>query len=386
VSAGSERRGIPLEHARTDGWLDKLANGSPNFEQLREIFGERALAFAVIAGVQITAVTYDRRAPDASVVEFAVGDQAQTHQMPLGELRRRLATAMLEQEQTRASLPEQPTARDIQEFIGFRYVLLAPLFGLRLEELRLGDEESSTVVVEDGEATHELPLEEFREWVRDGIRGELEAHAGAGGVPMDLEVLPEVERASEEGQWEQVIDKLQSWPTAAAMLMRTPQGQGLSPEVKRQLAHALGVLGTAYARMGQPDWGEEVMRLGIQWGQDQPVAGELFRRLGESYVARQRHGEAVGLLRRGLTLGSTRAAVLPLLARCYAARGRYVAAMACAEEAATAGAPEEQLAAVRSEARSVLGEAWDRFREHVPAPASDLETVPPPHSTSGPGS
>jgi tetratricopeptide (TPR) repeat protein len=111
-----------------------------------------------------------------------------------------------------------------------------------------------------------------------------------------------------------------------------------------------------------------VLRLGIQWGQDQlEVAADLFSRLGAAYVAQGRHGEAIGLLRRALGLGARRTDVLPQLARCFVARERYVAALLCADDAVAAGASADSVRAVRDASLAVLGDEWKRFRRRVPA-------------------
>jgi hypothetical protein len=128
------------------------------------------------------------------------------------------------------------------------------------------------------------------------------------------------------------------------------------------------------------DWAEEVMRLGIQWGQESAAAGDLFRRLAESFVARDRHGEAIALFRRSLALGAGPRQVLPLLAACYAARGRFVAAAVCIDEATAQGVEATEVAEVRAQVETALGPAWAKFRALVPPPDPGVTTVRPPEA------
>src|SRR5690606_3085815 len=148
----------------------------------------------------------------------------------------------------------------------------------------------------------------------------------------------------------------------------------LAPEVRATLAEALGVLGSAYVELGRHEWAQEVLRLAIQWGQEQlQVSGDLFRRLGGAFVAQGRHGEAIGLLRRALGLGAPRAEVLPVLARCFLARKRYLAALLLAEDAIAAGASRESVSEVSDAASEVLGEHWARFRNRSEEHTSELQ-------------
>ena len=370
------RRVLPLDEVRADGWFERLGDGAPQFRELCEALGEKVVAFAIVAGVRITAVALDRRAPDASVVSFCLGDEEDEHQLPLGELRRRLASSLLADEPFPTPLSASPTAQELQRFIGYRYLLLAPLFGLTLCHLELADEgeededvEPPRVLVDLGAARDLVPLSELRQLIKDRVRTEGQAAAGASPFAIDLNVVPKAAEANAAGQWSKTIELLGAWPGPLSMLMRTREGQELAPEVKASLARALGLLGTAYVELGNYEWAEEVLRLGIQWGQavGGDATADLFRRLGHAHVIRDRHGQAIGLLRRALALGAAREDVLPLLARSFVARERFVAAAICVEEARSLGVDGEELEATHDRATEALGETWARFRAVVPA-------------------
>jgi hypothetical protein len=70
--------------------------------------------------------------------------------------------------------------------------------------------------------------------------------------------------------------------------------------------------------------------------------------------------------------------VFPTLARCFAARERWVAARLCVEEAEVAGVAPEALAEVRVAAEAVLGASWTRLRATIPGPVVPAPTLPPP--------
>lgn len=375
--AAGDRRTIPLDAARADGWFEKLAESGSSFDQLCDILGDRFVAFTVIAGVQVTSVMVDQARPSNSLVDFTVGDSERQHRLPLDEFRRRVAAAVLADEAHAPSLSEDPGAEELQEYIGVVPVLLAPLFGMALVSLHVGGDAPPSLVLEAGAVRDEMPLTRFRALIRERIEAELQRVQSRAPFSVDLQIVERAEQANEAGDWEETIDLLGGWPGPLSMLMRTAEGQQLTAEVRATLARGLGLLGTAYVETGHSEWAEEIMRLGIQWSQDGPVAGDLFRRLGEAYVAQDRQGEAIAFFRRALALGAPRGDVLPVLARCYAGRGRYVAAAACVDEARAVGVPEGDLRELRDGIRDHLGEAWDRFREHVPLDDEAVTTPPP---------
>jgi tetratricopeptide (TPR) repeat protein len=383
VSSG---RSIPLDDVRADGWFDRLAEDSPSFGRLCEVVGARFVAFSVIAGVRITALTIDRRAPDASLIDFVVAEDGGEQRLPLGEFQRRLVAALLADESMSPAFLEAESAEAIQEYIGFRYVLLAPIFDIGLKTLRLHDIEAPSLVLDLEGQEEAMAVSSFRELVCDRIRAELQRTRPASPFSIDLGAIPEAEAAMRRDDFERAIELLGAWPGPLSLLLRTTEGQQLTSDVKATLARALGLLGTAYVKSERFDWAEEVMRLGIQWGQDSPAAGDLFRRMGEAFVVRGREGEAIGFLRRALALAAPRRECLPLLARAYAARERWVAAVLCAEEAVALGCdPDtEGLGSVHREGQAMLGVAWTRFRAEVPAPSLDRTTIPAPPSNPPP--
>lgn len=84
-----------------------------------------------------------------------------------------------------------------------------------------------------------------------------------------------------------------------------------------------------------------------------------------------KHGEAIGLLRRAITLGASEAEALPLLAQSLAARDQNLAAMVCIERARAAGAGAAILEPADDDLRERLGSAWPSFQAWLGGSASD---------------
>ena len=118
----TDRRHYPLTTVSADGWFDKLGDNSPSFQQLCDAIGKQFLAYSVIAGVRITAVSIDPRSADASLVDFMLDDQEE-HRLALGEFRRRVSATMLAEEPVPDRLAENPSAEDLQGFLGGRFLL-----------------------------------------------------------------------------------------------------------------------------------------------------------------------------------------------------------------------------------------------------------------------
>ena len=127
-------RTIQLDAVRTDGWFERIGESIGSFQALCEIVGESFFAFSLVAGVRITALTVDRRTPDATVVEFVAGEEeiAGARKATLPDFRRQLVGALLTQEPSGPAPTRDTDVDAIQAHIGIRYLLLAllacPLF------------------------------------------------------------------------------------------------------------------------------------------------------------------------------------------------------------------------------------------------------------------
>ena len=363
---GAERRVVNLRAARADDWFDKVAGSAPNFEQLCDAIGRKYVAFALVAGVRITALAIDPRSSDNTQVTFAIGDHGDEHTMALPDFRRALTQALVQPEELGDPPSDLDNVEAVQRYVGVRYLLLAPIFGIVVHELRVDGGMDPTLVIGLGTLADEVSVEEFREVIREAVRREEQASRPQRPFAIDLGKIPEAEAALRRGDHELTLEILEPWAGPLSMLLRTPQGQNLAPDAKSALARALGLLGAAYARKQELGSAEEVLRLGVQWVQEGEVTGQLFAQLGEISSMQGQHGQAIGLLRRALALGCPREQVLPVLAECFVERGRALAALACIEEARARGIPQDRLERVQAAALGRVGEAYHAFRSQVP--------------------
>jgi hypothetical protein len=361
---------FPLDAVRTDGWFERIGEGIGSFQALCEIVGERFFAFSMITGARITAVTVDRRNPDNTLVDFAVGvggpdDPAtDTQRLTLADFRRRLVGALLTDELSAPAPTRETDLEGIQLFIGVRYLLLAPLYGYSLRKLTVLEQGAEITLVRDG-VEEKYDLETFRMRIRTHVRDELERLASGHRSAIDLGRVADAESASLQGDEAKVLSLLGAWPAPLAIFLRTPEGQLLPAEPRALIAKGLGLLGTACVRLGDVAQGEEIFRLGIQYAQDGVAAADIFHRLGEALMNDHRAGEAIGPLRRAVALGGDPKVLWPLLGRAFFQRGRYVAAFASVREALAAGAAETDLAEDIRQLESTLGPKLTAWRAAV---------------------
>ncbi len=358
MAAGSPRV-YDLSPARPDGWFEEVLGQSNDFERACEIIGRSTLGLALIAGARILSLTPDAHAQDLTTVEFSIGQDPTVRQVPLSEFRKTIGQSLLTPLQSR-DLPDDPDVESLQAHIGGRYMLEASLFDVEPLELRC-DLGLSEVALKLNELNHVLALEDFREVLDERVRSELGLEP-QNDVAIDLAVVDQAEDANQHGNWGATVAMLDPWLTPISMLLRTGEADRLSEEIHGRLSASLDLLGTAYANMGELDAANEVLRLGVQWAGESSKAGDLFLALGRASVAREKHGEAIGLLRRAIRLGAEERAALPLLARSLSARDQTLAAMVCTERARDRGADAAELEAVRAEIEARLGDAWSRFQ------------------------
>ncbi len=360
---------IDLAEIRSDGWFEQLAQEIPEFEQLCQVLGTRFVAFSFVAGVRITSIAYDPHSPESSLVDFALGESEDVERLTLSDFRERLGSALVAADAEPMTLPPQASAEDIRSCIGRRHLLLAPVFGIRLASLH-NTPTGPMIEVDLGHVREEISIQGLRDILDNAVRSEVSRARPAAPFSIDFKKIPQAEEANKRADYAETIAILGAWPGPLSMFLRTPQGQALGIAERSKLVKALGLLGDAYLKRQQTDWAEDVLRLGIQFGQELEASGPLFGLLGLARVQTERHGEAIGLLRRALTLGGDRAALLLDLARCFNARDRNVAALACLHDAAAAGASPGMMSELRQQVESALGPAYQRYQEAMAKPPS----------------
>jgi tetratricopeptide (TPR) repeat protein len=364
----AKERVISLDAVRTDGWFERIGEGIGSFQALCEIVGEAFFAFSMITGARITALTVDRRNPNNSLIDFIVGagdeEDGDVQRLTLSSFRQRLVDALVAEDVYPAPPQRDADIEGLQLHVGVRYLLLAPVFGYSMRRLLVQGRTSRVVVAVDGiEDTYEL--DELRARIHGHLRDELERASAGAHSAIDLSKVAEAELAAREGAHARVIAILGSWPSPLAVFLRTAEGQSMNPEARALIARGLGLLGSACIALGDLRRGEEILRLGIQYAHDGVAASDVFCRLGEALLANGREGEAIGPLRRAQHLGASPRVVWPLLARAFAKRRRWVAALACIREASRAGVADAELDNEIREVEHHLGPALIAFRGHV---------------------
>ncbi len=361
---------VSLAGIRTDGWLERIAEGTPSYRQICDVIGESFFAFSIIVGARITSLDVDRRNADHTIIEFALGGtegavDAEPQRLTLPDFRRRLVIALISQhDETPKIAPGESDVDATQDFIGVRFVLLAPLFGYRLDELVL-DEGPAKIRFTGPSGLETVPLDAFRTRLRGHVREELEHASNNQQGAIDLARVDDVEAAASRGDWSTVVATVGSWAGPLSVFIRTPEGQMLPVEARTLLARALAILGTAYVRLGQRDLADEVFRVGIQYAPEGSSSADCFLRFGSALVDDGRHGEAIALLRRAQGYGAPAAAVLPTLAKAFAERGRHVAALACLDRAAALGLPSSELQATQAVVEKAIGPVAGAWRVFV---------------------
>ena len=358
-----------LSAARPDGWFDEVVKQSKDFEAASELIGRHTLGLALVAGVRIVSLTPDSQAMDLTMVEFAMGPDEAVRQATLPEFRQVVGGALLSPLQPR-SLPESPGIEALQAYIGGRYLLEAALFDVQPLELRI-EVGFAEIALKFNDLQHVLALEDFRDVIDERVRTELGIGRPSGEMAIDLTVVERAQEANAGGNFGATIAMLSPWLTPISMLLRTGEAGELAEEVHGKLSTSLDLLGSAYAGLGEYEAANEVLRLGIQWAGDSTKAAGMYLALGRASASTAKHGEAIGLLRRAITLGVDEAEVLPLLAQSLAARDQNLAAKVCIDRARAAGADDSVLREADDDLRTRFGQAWPRFEAWMGSGASD---------------
>lgn len=359
----SQQRTIDLAPIRADGWFAKLGEGSATFEQLCDLVGEAFVAFAAISGVRIQSVAVDSMSPSFSQVEFSIGD-GETQSLALIDFQRRLCGALLADSDQPPALPGQhPSAEEVQSYIGHRYLLLAPIFGVTLKELRMREGEAPALLVGVGTLEEEVSVASFRNVILARIRNEMMALESSQSMTLDLDVFEKADSLAETGAFDEVVDLLAPWTTKIALMLRS--GKADSEEIQRGVVRAMGTLGNALIETDDLAGADEVLRLGVQWAQHIGGGGRLFALLGRVALLHQQYGQAIGFFRRAISLGENESSVVADLAHCYHARKRWVATVACVDRALKEerdDADLQRLQTMREDAVGQLGSAWTDFK------------------------
>jgi tetratricopeptide (TPR) repeat protein len=358
---------FPLGAIRTDGWFERVSASIGSFELLCDILGEAFVAFSLITGARVTALTLDRHRPNDTLVDFEVGEQgeARGQRLTLEEFRQRLTNALCTVDPVGPAPERQTDTQGIQQHLGARYLLLAPLFGYSLEELRVHENGSTLLVHFDGK-DEVFSLEDFQELLRGYVMQEFyraDEAVSERRSGIDLSLVDKAERAAAEGRHAEIVELLGSWLTPLTILLRTPDGARLDQESRVKLANALGLLGSALQEREEAVDALSALRLSVQYALETPFAPQAYERIGRVLMAQKRFGEAIAPLRRSINLGGPDEVLWPALARCFLECNRLLAALGASLEAFHAGSDDPEASRIRKEVFSRIPalEAWERL-------------------------
>ncbi|MFO8074323.1 MAG: hypothetical protein R6V85_20870 [Polyangia bacterium] len=345
-----------LGDVRTDGWFERIGEQFDSFDSLCDLIGTRFLAYSMMLGVQIRAVTTDPRSAANTTIEFTLGDDM-PQSLTLGEFRIRLVRAVEEQRVDRQPCELPLTREKSMRLIGRPLLLLAPLFDITLQKIAVVDPGAPRllVVLSLGNETIVRELAELEEQIRNKVRRDL---AGAYEEPfrLDLAAVSLAREMAASGDTDGVVATLGNWPGMLVSLQRSPVMKQLDDQQLALISEGVQLLGDAFLARERPTWSEELYRLGLQFAREGPPAGLLYQRLGLLLSREKRYGEAIGLLRRALYLGIPQEEILPALGRAFLERGKLVIAAALLENA-------RSLNVVDPELDESLAEVHRRFDE-----------------------
>ena len=350
---------VSLADVRADGWFEQFGAQISQFDKICEVMGERFLAYSIILGIQVRSLITDPQYPSNATIEFTVDDD-EIQALSLAEFRIRVVQAVIKglRHPAPASLPL--TVEDAASVLGGKNLLLAPLFDISVDQLILAevdDEQPRALVgyISDG-GYNLIDVRDFDELMRGKVRRDL---AGTSEEPMrlDLSVVVRAREAFRKGDLGRVVELLESWPGLLSILLRTPVMRGLEDDQRTAIGEGLELLGAAFEEQDRHEWSEELYKLGLQFVREGSRAGTLCHRLGALLARKDRHAEAIGVLRRARQLGVGSDGVLPILARSFIETGKVVAARGLLEELVAEGEESQEIIADLERVRGVFEEA-----------------------------
>ena len=329
------------------------------------MIGANTVAISMVAGAQIKSVAFDPGDASQSAIGFTIGDDGNEHSLPLTEFRRRIGGSLLNASSVPTALSENPNEAELQQAIGIRNVLLAPVFGARLEELIVHGDGTMFVALRTEDGIEEVDLTAFQEYIAERIRNETNTDEGQGGPAIDLSIIPKARSASAAGDHATVTSMIGPWLNSLAVLIRSGQMKTLAAEVRDELTEAIALLGASYSELLEHGMADEVFRLGVQWADETSFASDMYFLLGETSIAQQAWGEAIGPLRRAVHLGGDEKRALGGLVRCFVERNQFVAARVCLERANAHDLDTHELEELIGRFPKEAIAAWDAFAKFI---------------------
>ncbi|MBN2717157.1 MAG: tetratricopeptide repeat protein [Deltaproteobacteria bacterium] len=320
---------VALDQIRQDHWFDDLkADADPgNFELVAGIIGNRYLAYSILLGLQITRLRQMESPNAMTIVEFT-SDSEMIQKLPLSQFNLQVASVLLGIGIHTIRECELPlTEEQALSIIGEMPLLVAPLFDIfpsHLAAVQKGSLFKSVIGMTTPRGKAFLTIDEFHRLILQLLRFDVQRY-GQERLAFDFNTGPAV-AAYEQQDYAQVISLLETWPGLLSTMLKTPAQDALSEPQLEGIAQGCQLLGSSFIYMGNVQYAEEVLRLGIRYTGDTPFGAQLFLDMGVLLNQEERYGEAIAFLRRATVTQPTLVAGWIALGRALRHRGRRVAA------------------------------------------------------------
>ena len=347
-----ERKEFSLDAVRTDGWFERIGEGIGSFQALCEIVGERFFAFSIVVGARITALTVDRRNPDQTLVDFVVGvgdddagpRTAAPHARRLPPPPRRRASRRGRRAEARARRA-RPTSRPSSSTSASATCSSRRSTATRSASSSSRGRRRRARRARTTASRSSTSSTTFRTRIRAHVREELERVATGARSAIDLSKVAEAEAAAVARTGRRSSRCWARGPPRSRSSCARPKGRCSRADARALMAKGLGLLGSACVHAGRGGAGRGGLphRHPVRAGGDRGRRSLPPARRGAppARPCRRSHRRAPA---RGAAFGGPPAQVMPLLARAFLERQRYVAALALSPRALDAGVTERDIA------------------------------------------
>ncbi len=350
----------------SETWFESMTKRIDGFEEVCDVVGNRFMAFSLIIGINLRAVMHNPEYPSDSTVEFVIGDEEEVHDAGIEDFRKMLLVSLLSNDPPPKPVMLPPGRDEVARLVGVRYLLLAPLYGVKLRKLYILDQSLgvggySIQFDHEGE-TREWTLGRFREFLRDFVASE-QIHEPAARGRFAAEDVRAAEKALGAGNPEKALESLRDWILFVRNYRLTGSIAQLVGEPDALFARGLLLTGRAYRLLDRNRLSEDLVRFSIQLLPSGKTSAKFYYELALVMLGEGRFSEAIGPLRHAEKLGLSQERIFPHLARAYLRCDRVVGAAMLYGELNREGLLDAEGTKLFEEARRRLGPARTLLEE-----------------------
>jgi tetratricopeptide (TPR) repeat protein len=351
---------VNLDPFVVDNWFDGMIKRIDGFEEVCDVVGYRFMAFSLIIGINLKAVMHNPEFPSESTVEFVIQGEKEAQEAPIEDFRKMLIVSLLSDDPPTQPVRTPPAREEVARLVGVRYLLLAPLYGIRPRKLYIMDQALHTdgysvVFDHDGE-TREWSLERFREFLRDFVSEEQVREPAARGR-FAAEDIRSAEKALSAGNPERALEYLRDWILFVRNYRLTGTVAQLVKEPDALFARGLLLTGRAYRLLDRNRLSEDLLRFSIQLLPSGEMLPRFYYELAVIMMEEGRHAEAIAPLKHALKLGLSHERVYPYLGEALLRSDRAVGAALVLGELNQEGLLDQEGKVLFKEALRKLGPA-----------------------------